>query len=290
MAAAARPALIDQGRPLVETRVPRARIIAMPSRTKGRDTMRAYRLSTPLLAAALLLAVPATAATSDRAVAAAIADAQRLPDNRKQDAGRDPADVLAFAQVERGSTVVDLLAGNGYYSELLADLVGPKGSVMPMNPPGFHEAAIWTKLIKAHPNITPMVRPVTQMALAPKSVDMIFAHLVYHDLYWESEEYNFPRRDVDEVVSDWYRAVRPGGTVIVVDHVGPAGDTRALVEKLHRIDPAKVRADLERAGFVFDGESDALHMTGDDHSKIVFDPEVRGKTDRFMMRFKKPSA
>lgn len=251
--------------------------------------MRNYRLWTPLIGAAMLFALPAAAAAPDKAVAAAVADKQRLADNRKQDEGRHPADVLAFAQVKRGSTVADLLAGNGYYSEMLADLVGSKGTVIPMNSPGFHKEETWATLLKAHPNMAPMVRPVNQMALAPRSVDMIFTHLVYHDLYWESEKFKFPRVDVDAMVADWYRALRPGGTVIVVDHVGPAGDTRALVEKLHRIDPAKVRADMERAGFVFDGDSEALRIAADDHSKNVFDPAIRGKTDRFMMRFKKPA-
>ncbi|MBA3942604.1 MAG: methyltransferase [Sphingopyxis sp.] len=251
--------------------------------------MPAYRLITPLLAAAVLLASPAVAAAPDKAVAAAVTDKSRLADNRKLDEGRHPADVLAFAGVKRGSTVADLLAGNGYYSEMLADLVGPRGTVIPMNPPRFHKAESWATIQTAHPNVTPMVRPVNTIALAPKSVDMIFTHLVYHDLYWESEKFEFPRVDVDAMVANWYRALRPGGTVIIVDHAGPAGETRALVEKLHRIDPATVRADMERAGFVFDGDSDALRNREDDHSKNVFDPAIRGKTDRFMMRFKKPA-
>lgn len=251
--------------------------------------MHKYGFLTPLFAAAIIFAVPAASAAPDKAVAAAVADKQRLADNRKQDEGRRPAAVLEFAQVKRGSTVADLLAGGGYYSEMLADLVGPKGMVIPMNSPRFHKAETWATLTKAHPNLAPMVRPVNTITLAPKSVDMIFTHLVYHDLYWESEKFEFPRVDVDAMLANWFSAVRPGGTVIVVDHAGPAGDTRALVEKLHRIDPAKVRADMERAGFVFDGDSDALRVKDDDHSKNVFDPAIRGKTDRFMLRFKKPA-
>ena len=251
--------------------------------------MRNYRLLTPLVGAAMLVAVPVVAAAPDKAVAAAVADKSRLAENRKLDDGRRPADVLAFAQVKRGSTVADLLAGNGYYSEMLADLVGPKGTVIPMNPSGFHEPETWATITKAYPNIAPMVRPVNTIVLAPKSVDMIFTHLAYHDLYWQSEKFKFPRVEVDAMLVNWFSAVRPGGSIIVVDHVGPAGDTRELVEKLHRIDPAKVRADMERAGFVFDGDSGALRITADDHSKNVFDPAIRGKTDRFMMRFKKPA-
>ncbi len=251
--------------------------------------MHNYRLLTPLFATAILFAAPAVAAAPDKAVAAAVADTSRLADNRKLDEGRHPADVLGFAQVKRGSTVADLLAGNGYYSEMLADLVGPKGTVIPMNSPRFHKAETWATITKAYPNMAPMVRPVNTITLAPKSVDMIFTHLVYHDLYWESEKFEFPRVNVDAMVANWFSALKPGGTVIVVDHAGPAGDTRDVVEKLHRIDPATVRADMERAGFVFDGDSEALRIKEDDHSKNVFDPAIRGKTDRFMMRFKKPA-
>lgn len=251
--------------------------------------MRSYHFVTSLIAAALVVSGPVLAAAPKNPVAAAVADSKRLADNRKQDDGRHPASVLEFAQLKPGIVVADLMAGNGYYSEILARLVGPKGSVIPMNPPGFHKAETWAALQKVHSNLMPMVRPVHTMTLAPASIDMMFTHLVYHDLYWESEKFKFPRVDVDAMVADWYRALRPGGTVIVVDHVGPGGDTRALVEKLHRIDPATVRADMERAGFVLDGTSDALHMAGDDHSKNVFDPEIRGKTDRFMMRFRKPA-
>ncbi|MDZ3833059.1 MAG: methyltransferase domain-containing protein [Sphingopyxis sp.] len=256
--------------------------------------MTGLRWLTTVAGAAMLLAMSGYASAADqaseRSVAAAVASKARLADNRKLDEGRHPAEVLSFAAVERGSTIADLLAGNGYYSEMLADLVGPKGTVIPMNTPGFHKAESWALLQKAHPNLTPMVRAAPGMSLAPASVDMIFTHLVYHDLYWESEKYKFPRLDVDAMVANWYRALRPGGTVIVIDHAGPGGDTRALVDKLHRIDPAVVRADMERAGFVLDGESDALHVAGDDHSKNVFDPAVRGKTDRFMLRFRKPAA
>ncbi|MBN8841813.1 MAG: class I SAM-dependent methyltransferase [Sphingomonadales bacterium] len=246
------------------------------------------RLMMPLVAVALL-AAPIHAAVPKSTVAAAVADTSRQADNRKLDEGRHPAEVLAFAQVKPGSTVVDFMAGGGYYTEMLSRLVGPKGSVLPMNPAGFHKAEVWDAIQKSHANVTPLIAPVNNMSLAPRSVDLIFTHLVYHDLYWESEKFNFARVDVDAMVANWFRALRPGGTVVIVDHVGPGGDTRALVDKLHRIDPAKVRADMERAGFVLDGEADSLRMKDDDHSKNVFDPAIRGKTDRFMMRFRKPA-
>ncbi|MBA4747812.1 MAG: class I SAM-dependent methyltransferase [Sphingopyxis sp.] len=243
-----------------------------------------------LLAASLLAlaaAPPAFAKPAD--FAAVVADAKRSADNRKQDEGRQPAAMLDFAQVKKGQTIADFMAGGGYYTELLARAVGPQGSVLPMNPPGFHDPKKWGPLLAAYPNVGPLVRPVHEMTLAPRSVDTIFTHLVFHDLYWESEQFKFKRLDVDAVLKQWFAALRPGGTVVIIDHVGPAGDTRATVEKLHRINPADARAAMERAGFVLDGESDALRMPGEDLTVSVFDPKVRGRTDRFVMRFRKPA-
>lgn len=242
-----------------------------------------------LLAASLLAlaaAPPALAKPAD--YAAVVADSKRSADNRKQDEGRQPAAMLDFAQVKRGQVIADFMAGGGYYTEMLARAVGPQGSVLPMNPPGFHDPKKWEPLLKARSNVTPLVRPVHEMRLAPRSVDMIFTHLVFHDLWWESERFKFQRVDTDAMLANWFAAVRPGGSVIIIDHAGPSGDIRATVDKLHRINPADARAAMERAGFVFDGESDALRMPGDDLAVSVFDEKLRGKTDRFAMRFRKP--
>jgi predicted methyltransferase len=137
--------------------------------------------------------------------------------------------------------------------------------------------------------VTPLVRAVDEMRLAPRSVDMIFTHLVFHDLWWESERFKFKRIDTDAMLANWFAAVRPGGSVIIIDHVGPGGDIRATVDKLHRIDPADARAAMERAGFVFDSVSNALRNPSDDLAVDVFNAKVRGKTDRFVMRFIKPA-
>jgi predicted methyltransferase len=238
-----------------------------------------------------LLAIAATTPTFAKPAdfAAVVADARRSADNRKQDEGRQPAAMLDFAQVKRGQVIADFMAGGGYYTEMLARAVGPQGSVLPMNPPGFHDPKKWEPLLKARSNVTPLIRPVHEMRLAPRSVDMIFTHLVFHDLWWESEQYKFARVDTDAMLANWFAAVRPGGSVVIIDHNGPAGDIRATVDKLHRMSPADARAAMERAGFVLDGESDALRSTADDLAISVFDPKVRGKTDRFVMRFRKPA-
>jgi predicted methyltransferase len=123
----------------------------------------------------------------------------------------------------------------------------------------------------------------------PKGLDAAFFHLTYHDLYWESEKYSFPRLDPAAFNARLFKAMNKGATVIVIDHVGVAGmDSRAQADKTHRIDPAVVKADFEKAGFKFTGESPVLRTPGDNPQTLVFDPSVRGKTDRFYYRFTKP--
>ena len=132
------------------------------------------------------------------------------------------------------------------------------------------------------------VATVDEASFAPKSLDFTLMHLTYHDLYWESEKFKFPRTDPAKFLAKVYAATKPGGVVAIVDHVGDPGDPRVTADKVHRIDPGVVKADFKAAGFVLDGESPLLRMPNDDHAKLVFDPTVRGKTDRFLFRFKKP--
>ena len=122
----------------------------------------------------------------------------------------------------------------------------------------------------------------------PDSFDFAMMHLVYHDAYWESEKFNYPRINPDKFLAALFSGMKPGGIVAVVDHVGGAGDTRKIVEKLHRIDPAVVKSDFARAGFVLEAESDMFANPDDDVNKLVFDPAIRGKTSRMVMKFRKP--
>ena len=113
-------------------------------------------------------------------------------------------------------------------------------------------------------------------------------NLDYHDVYWQSEKYGIPKMDPDQWLKTIYDSMKPGAVVGVVDHVANPGDTRDTVQKLHRIDPNTVKADFKRAGFVFEAESKILRNPADDHSLLVFDPNIRGKTDRFVFKFRKP--
>jgi predicted methyltransferase len=185
-----------------------------------------------------------------------------------------------------------MAAGGGYYTEIMARAVGPKGIVIAFEHPAFvgddKAKQGWSDLLAREKNARLMSLPINQFAAAPASFDFVLLHLVYHDFYWTSAKYDYPRMDPDKQLAKLFAVVKPGGIVGVVDHVGPAGDTREVVEKYHRIDPETIKADFLKAGFVLDGESDILRNSQDAHDTLVFDPAIRGKTDRVVFRFRKP--
>jgi predicted methyltransferase len=245
------------------------------------------RIAIALLLATATTAMPVNAKTD--VYATAVTTAGRPADAVALDAGRKPGEILKFMMLKPGAKAFDLLTGTGYYAEIMARTVGPTGSVVAFAPPGYNEdktKAAFDAIKARSPNVTLTNAPAE--AFAPGSYDFAMIHLNYHDFYWESVEYKIPRSDPNQVLGNLFRAMKPGGIVAVVDHIGPAGDTRAVVDKLHRIDPETVKADFARAGFVLEASSDLLHVASDDHTKLVFDPAVRGKTDRFAFRFRKP--
>jgi predicted methyltransferase len=217
----------------------------------------------------------------------------RAADRVALDEVRRPAEVLRFMGLRRGDRVLDYFTGTGYYAEIMARAVGPQGVVVGWNGAGFMRnervRTALQELRSRNPNFAFYATPQTAIAFPSESFDFVMVHLVYHDAYWESTQFGVPRIDPNTVVQAIWNATRPGGTVAVIDHMAnPGGDTRAVVEALHRIDPATVRADFERAGFVLEAESDMLRNPEDDRTRNVFDQSIRGRTDRFMMRFRKP--
>ena len=254
-------------------------------------------MRTKILVAAALLATtpvlfakPAPRGAAD--VASAVASAGRPKEATDLDAVRKPVEVLRFMGLKRGDRVLDYFTGTGYYAEIMAKAVGPRGHVVGWNSSGFGRREAVVKALKGirerASNTAFYSTPTTAISFAPNSFDFAMLHLVYHDAYWESEQFGLPRIDPNTVVKAIWDSVKPGGTVAVIDHIGPAGDTRDIVNKVHRIDPAVVRADFERAGFVLEAQSDMLRNPADDRSKSVFDPSIRGRTDRFMYKFRKP--
>jgi predicted methyltransferase len=206
---------------------------------------------------------------------------------------RRPAEVLRWMGLRRGDRVLDYFTGTGYYADIMARAVGPEGLVVGWNGSGFMRSErvrnALAEVRGRNPNFVYFATPTTAIAFPRESFDFVMLHLVYHDAYWESAQFGLPRIDPNGVVQAVWHATRPGGTVAVIDHhAAPGGDTRAVVAAVHRIDPAVVRADFERAGFVLEAESDLLRNREDNYAVNVFDPAIRGRTDRFMFRFRKP--
>jgi predicted methyltransferase len=240
--------------------------------------------------ALLVTSVPAVAVPAD--VAAAVAAPGRTPANVELDANRKPAELLKFLGLQKGMRVIDMFGGNLYWAEIMAPAVGPEGQVIIWNPAQFTNAkrfAAFAEFDARTPNVWFVSSPFEAPDLSPGKYDFMLMNLDYHDVYWHSEERKIPQMEPDAWLKTIYAAMRPGGIVGIIDHAAkPGGDTRQVVDKLHRIDPAVVLADFKRAGFVLAGTSKLLRNPADDHSKLVFDPAIRGKTDRFIFKFKKP--
>jgi predicted methyltransferase len=243
------------------------------------------------LAGATMLATGAVAAVS-KWVDDGVHGANRSAEARKLDEGRKPAEVLGFLGLKQGMAVADLMTGSGYWAEIIANALDGTGKVTAFEPEQFYndpeEQKVLTSLVERHKDIELVRYPFERFDAGGRTFDFVMISLNYHDVYWESEKYGIPRGDPKAFMAALAAAVKKGGVVGVIDHVGPAGgDTRATVDKLHRIDPAVVKADFAAAGFKLEASSPLLANPADDHSKLVFDPSVRGKTDRILYRFRK---
>ena len=243
--------------------------------------------------AAIALALATTPASAQSTtVSAAVANTSaRSADNVKLDESRKPAEVLKFLGLKPGMRVLDPFGGNLYWAEITAPIVGPKGGVSIWQPQQFYRQKTLDSFTAFHarqPNAWMRVSGFETPEFPANSYDFMLINLDYHDVYWESAKNGISRMDPDQWLKSVYAAMKPGAVVGVIDHVGGAGDTRATVEKYHRIDPAVVKADFKRAGFKLEAESDMLRNPADDHSLNVFDPKIRGKTDRFVFKFRKP--
>jgi len=236
---------------------------------------------------ALILAATSAYAASPT-IDAAVADTTRPAADRDRDAERKPADMLTFAGVKPGMVVVDIMPGSGYFTRLFSNAVGPTGKVVAYEPDEFltkfPKALDGAKAVAAEPNHK-NVETKHDPALAPgpaNVADVIWTSQNYHDLH------NVPGLDLVAFNKVIYGIVRPGGVYVVLDHSAPAGSGAADTSTLHRIDQATVRQEVEAAGFVFDGESKVLANPADPRTAKVFDPSIRGHTDQFVLRFRKP--
>ena len=235
----------------------------------------------------------AQAVVAEDAIAAAVADQSRSPDNVKLDESRKPAEVLRFFGLKPGMHVIDMFGANRYWAEIIAPVVGPYGSVVVWQPAQFlneERRTQFAEFAARQPNVALISSRFEQPLIGSDRYDFMIMNLDYHDVYWESAERKIGRMEPQHWLRNLFVAMKPGGVVGIIDHsAAPSADTRATVEKLHRIDPEVVKADFQRAGFILEAESDMLRNPADDRSLGVFDPAIRGKTDRFVLRFRKPA-
>jgi predicted methyltransferase len=243
-----------------------------------------------LIAAALVLALagPAAAQTVSPAIDAALAGPGRTDAEKARDATRKPAELLAFAGVKPGDKVADFIMGGGYFTKILAGVVGPTGRVYAYQPAEFigFRAAYGTEqdaAVAGLANVTPS-RPSLAAFSFPEPLDAIVTIQNYHDLHLSMAPPGF----AGVVAKKLFDSLKPGGVLLVVDHVANADPDFKLPNTLHRIDPAAARKEIESVGFAFDAESSILRLASDPHTTNVFDAAIRGKTDQFVHRYRKP--
>jgi len=213
---------------------------------------------------------------------AALASPDRPQAEKDRDAARKPIETVKFAGIKTGQTVLEVIAVGGWFTEVLSAAVGPTGKVYAQNPgfftsrPGFAEAE------KARDdrlkNVTPIHGDLPDASIAGKA-DAALTALNLHDIYNSQGE-----AAAVALCKGVYDALKPGGTFIVIDHVGIAGQDNAM---FHRIQLQQAKDVLTKAGFKIDAESDLLKNPKDDHTKGVRDPSVAGHTDQFLIRAKK---
>jgi|HubBroStandDraft_6_1064221.scaffolds.fasta_scaffold111028_2 predicted methyltransferase len=222
-------------------------------------------------------------------VAAAVADPARSDADRAHDADRKPAESIAFAGIKPGDKVADLIPGRGYFTRIFAKVVGPKGWVYSFFPSDLDAIYAKNKLTipppgdPNFPNISFIHAPVAKF-VAPEKLDVVWTSQNYHDMH----DKFFGPADVPAVNKAVFDALKPGGLYLVLDHVAEVGSGLRDTDTLHRIDPAIVKTEVEAAGFKLVSESDVLRNPADSHTVNVFDKGIRGHTDQFIYKFRKP--
>jgi predicted methyltransferase len=250
-----------------------------------------------LIAGILSVAAPAGAVPADiiapipPEISSALADPRRPAEQVKLDSARKPAVVVAFSGLKAGDRVADFMPGNGYFTRILSTVVGPRGRVYAFIPreqiancPPSEIAG--TQAMAGDPgfsNVTLLSSPLGQYRM-PEKLDLIWTAQNYHDLH---DAFLGPA-NVAALNKALFNSLKPGGVLLVIDHVAAPGSGLRDTETLHRIDPAQMRAEIEAAGFVLEAQSDVLRNAADDHQRPVFDPEIRGKTDQVVLRFRRP--
>jgi predicted methyltransferase len=238
------------------------------------------------LAACMHASAPTAPATPAN-ITDAVADSNRPAADQLKDANRKPIDTLEFADVKPGEKIAELLPGDGYFTRMFSKAVGPKGHVYTIVPPaaGGRDFAAKPRALAADPNygnVSVLELSLTKFA-TPDPVDLYFTAQNYHDLH------NFPGLDIAAFNKAVFDSLKPGGLYVILDHSAEAGSGVRDTATLHRIDPEAVKKEVSAAGFVFVASSSVLTNPADPRTANVRDPSVRGKTDQFMLKFRKPA-
>jgi len=250
-----------------------------------------YLFAVTTLSLAPFFASAAASEIAD-AAAAAIANPDRPADHRERDARSKPEVVLPLLALEPGDTAADIMGGGGYYSELMAGIVGKQGTVI------LHNNTPYAKFVEkqlnerygeqSRPPITLLKSEVDDLQLGSETLDAALMVMSYHDLYYRAPDRGWGDTDVGLFFEQVRTALKPGGRLVIVDHAAAEGTGNSAAQTIHRIEEAYAREDAVGAGFRFIESNSALRNPADDRTKMVFDKEIRGKTDRFILVFEKP--
>lgn len=222
---------------------------------------------------------------------AILANPIRTQEARDRDPRSKPEVILGLLDLKPGDRAIDFFGGSGYYTDLMAGMVGEEGEVILHNNSPFHtfvEEKVQPRYVDDPiPGIRYLKSEVDDLQLEPESLDAALIVMAYHDLYYYNPGIGFGDIDVPLFFSQVHAALKPGGKLLIVDHSAAPGTGKEPAQHLHRIDEEFAIQDIESNGFKLVETSDALRNPDDDRSKMVFDAEFRGKTDRFILLFEK---
>ena len=220
-----------------------------------------------------------------------MSDPRRPADQVMLDTARRPEQVIAFAGVKSSDRVADFMPGNAYFTRLLSDVVGPSGHVYAFIPSeqvahcapeeiaGIHQIAA----DPSYANLTVLTDSLSNFRM-PEKLDLLWTAQNYHDLH---DSFMGPA-EIGALNRAFFDALKPGGVLLVIDHVAEIGSGLRDTETLHRIDPVRMQREIEAAGFILEAHSDVLRNVEDDHRRAIFDPAIRGRTDQVVFRFRRP--
>jgi predicted methyltransferase len=245
-----------------------------------------------VLALAMLAGCAHVGAVDANAISAQLADPARSAADRERDTRDRPQALLELTEFKRGDTVADIFGGGGYYSEILSGIVGPKGRVLLINNAAYDAYAkkgLTPRLAENRlPNVRYSIAPNEALGLDAGTLDGALIVMSYHDLYYADPDNGWPAIDAGQFIDQIVAALKPGGRLLLVDHAARDGTGKADAQTLHRIEERFTAEDFRAHGLEFAGSIEVLRNRDDDRTKNVFDPAIKGKTDRFVHLYRKP--